>query len=99
MKEERRNRPDEVFSFWIFASEFQKIYDCLDITLIERGESYYQDLMTEVVNELEDRGAHSTAVPGLSTRGQCFLLYDPCFPQRALLFFFCFSLLHIVFLL
>lgn len=43
--------------FWIFASEFQKIYDCLDIRLIERGESYYQDLMTEVVKETEDRGA------------------------------------------
>lgn len=42
--------------FWIFASEFQKIYDCLDIRLIERGESYYQDLMTEVVKETEDRG-------------------------------------------
>lgn len=43
--------------FGFFASEFQKIYDCLDIRLIERGESYYQDLMTEVVKESEDRGA------------------------------------------
>lgn len=42
---------------WISASEFQKIYDCLDIKIIERGESYYQDLMKEVVKEIEDRGA------------------------------------------
>lgn len=44
-------------SVWVFDSEFQKIYDCLDIKLIERGESYYQDLMTQVVKETEDRGA------------------------------------------
>lgn len=37
-------------------SEFQKIYDCLDITIIERGESYYQDMMTKVVKEFEDKG-------------------------------------------
>lgn len=37
-------------------SEFQKIYDCLDIQLIERGESHYQDLMTKVVKETEERG-------------------------------------------
>lgn len=53
----RRNRPDVVLSTWIFASEFQKIYDCLQIKIIERGESYYQDLMTEVVKEAEERGA------------------------------------------
>lgn len=44
-------------SLWMSASEFQKIYDCLDIKIIERGESYYQDLMTGVVKEAEDRGA------------------------------------------
>lgn len=44
-------------SVWIFDSEFQKIYDCLDIKIIERGESYYQDIMTQVVKEAEDRGA------------------------------------------
>lgn len=74
VKVERRNRPDVVFSFWVFASEFQKIYDCLDITLIERGESYYQDLMTEVVKELEDKGAHSTAVPWSVHQGAVFPL-------------------------
>lgn len=56
-KAERPSRPDVGLSVWIFASEFQKIYDCLDIKIIERGESYYQDLMTVVVKESEDRGA------------------------------------------
>uniref|UniRef100_A0A8D3ARY5 Arginine--tRNA ligase, cytoplasmic n=1 Tax=Scophthalmus maximus TaxID=52904 RepID=A0A8D3ARY5_SCOMX len=36
--------------------EFQKVYDCLDIHIIERGESFYQELMTEVVKEFESRG-------------------------------------------
>uniref|UniRef100_A0A1A7Z4U5 Arginine--tRNA ligase, cytoplasmic n=1 Tax=Iconisemion striatum TaxID=60296 RepID=A0A1A7Z4U5_9TELE len=36
--------------------EFQKVYDCLDIKLIERGESFYQDRMTRVVKEFEDGG-------------------------------------------
>ncbi|KAJ0061769.1 hypothetical protein NL108_008286 [Boleophthalmus pectinirostris] len=36
--------------------EFQRVYDCLDIKLIERGESYYQEMMTEVVKEFEERG-------------------------------------------
>ncbi|XP_006810442.1 arginine--tRNA ligase, cytoplasmic-like, partial [Neolamprologus brichardi] len=36
--------------------KFQKIYDCLDIKLIERGESYYQDQMVEVVKEFEKKG-------------------------------------------
>ncbi|KAM6907260.1 arginine--tRNA ligase, cytoplasmic [Xenentodon cancila] len=36
--------------------EFQKVYDCLDVKIIERGESYYQDLMTEVVKEFEEKG-------------------------------------------
>ncbi|KAM9333168.1 arginine--tRNA ligase, cytoplasmic isoform 2-T2 [Pholidichthys leucotaenia] len=40
----------------VSRKEFQKIYDCLDISIIERGESYYQDLMTQVVKELEDKG-------------------------------------------
>ncbi|KAK6475636.1 arginine--tRNA ligase [Huso huso] len=40
----------------IARQEFQKVYDCLDIQLIERGESFYQDMMTEVVKEFEDKG-------------------------------------------
>lgn len=57
-----------------FNSEFQKIYDCLDIKLIERGESFYQDLMTQVVKETEDRGAdlpcQNSSCSDLSTRGR-----------------------------
>ena len=37
-------------------TEFQKIYDRLDIDLIERGESFYQDMMPGVVQELESNG-------------------------------------------
>ncbi|XP_034033749.1 arginine--tRNA ligase, cytoplasmic [Thalassophryne amazonica] len=40
----------------VSRQEFQRIYDCLEIELIERGESYYQDLMTEVVKMLEEKG-------------------------------------------
>uniref|UniRef100_A0A4W6G6J7 Arginine--tRNA ligase, cytoplasmic n=1 Tax=Lates calcarifer TaxID=8187 RepID=A0A4W6G6J7_LATCA len=36
--------------------EFQKVYDCLDIQIIERGESFYQEMMTEVVKEFEEKG-------------------------------------------
>uniref|UniRef100_A0A3Q1C572 Arginine--tRNA ligase, cytoplasmic n=1 Tax=Amphiprion ocellaris TaxID=80972 RepID=A0A3Q1C572_AMPOC len=36
--------------------EFQKIYDCLDVTIVERGESFYQEMMTDVVKEIEGRG-------------------------------------------
>lgn len=56
-----------LLSVWVFDSEFQKIYDCLDIKLIERGESYYQDLMTQVVKEAEDRGADHIFFDFLST--------------------------------
>ncbi|XP_015262793.1 PREDICTED: arginine--tRNA ligase, cytoplasmic [Gekko japonicus] len=40
----------------VSRKEFQKIYDCLDITLIERGESYYQDMMADIVKEFEEQG-------------------------------------------
>ena len=38
--------------------EFQKIYDRLEVTLIERGESFYQDRMTQVVKDLEEAGSY-----------------------------------------
>lgn len=38
------------------VSEFQKVYDCLDVKLTERGESYYQEMMAKVVKEFEDKG-------------------------------------------
>ncbi|NP_001279103.1 arginine--tRNA ligase, cytoplasmic [Callorhinchus milii] len=40
----------------VSRKEFQKIYDRLDITLIERGESYYQSMMKEVVKLFEENG-------------------------------------------
>ncbi|XP_053145833.1 arginine--tRNA ligase, cytoplasmic isoform X1 [Hemicordylus capensis] len=40
----------------VSRKEFQKIYDCLDISLIERGESYYQDRMISIVKEFEEQG-------------------------------------------
>lgn len=43
-------------SLFVCVSEFQKVYDCLDIKIIERGESYYQDMMKEVVKEFEEKG-------------------------------------------
>ena len=39
-----------------FSLEFNKIYEALDISLIERGESFYQDRMNDIVKEFEDRG-------------------------------------------
>lgn len=40
----------------ISRKEFQHIYNELDITIIERGESYYQKMMMSMVNDLEKRG-------------------------------------------
>ncbi|KAM4870530.1 LOW QUALITY PROTEIN: arginine--tRNA ligase, cytoplasmic-like [Urocitellus parryii] len=40
----------------VSREEFNKIYDALDISLIERGESFYQDRMNAVVKEFEDKG-------------------------------------------
>ncbi|PSN17850.1 arginine--tRNA ligase [filamentous cyanobacterium CCP5] len=36
--------------------EFQKIYDRLDIEIQERGESFYNPLLADVVKDLEDQG-------------------------------------------
>lgn len=40
----------------VSLKEFQKIYDRLDISLVNRGESFYQDRMDVVVKELKDAG-------------------------------------------
>uniref|UniRef100_A0A8C5UQH5 Arginine--tRNA ligase, cytoplasmic n=1 Tax=Microcebus murinus TaxID=30608 RepID=A0A8C5UQH5_MICMU len=40
----------------VSRQEFNKIYDALDISLIERGESFYQDRMDDVVKEFENKG-------------------------------------------
>lgn len=36
--------------------EFQKIYDLLNIQLIERGESFYNPFLADIVTELEEKG-------------------------------------------
>ena len=40
----------------VSRAEFNKVYDRLQIRLIERGESFYQDRMKDVVKEFEDAG-------------------------------------------
>ncbi|XP_062391978.1 arginine--tRNA ligase, cytoplasmic [Sardina pilchardus] len=40
----------------VSRKEFQRVYDCLDVSLVERGESFYQELMTEVVKKFEEKG-------------------------------------------
>ncbi|KAM4677803.1 arginine--tRNA ligase, cytoplasmic [Discoglossus pictus] len=40
----------------VSRKEFQKIYDCLDVRIIDRGESYYQDKMIQVIKEYEEKG-------------------------------------------
>nr|CAI29693.1 hypothetical protein [Pongo abelii] len=40
----------------VSRQELNKIYDALDVSLIERGESFYQDMMNDIVKEFEDRG-------------------------------------------
>jgi len=56
-----QNKEPDIIKAWqmicdVSRSEFNKVYDRLEITLIERGESFYQDRMKEVVKEFEDRG-------------------------------------------
>ncbi|XP_053321328.1 arginine--tRNA ligase, cytoplasmic [Spea bombifrons] len=40
----------------VSRKEFQKIYDCLDISIVDRGESFYQNRMIQIVKEFEERG-------------------------------------------
>lgn len=55
--------------------EFQKIYDLLDIHLIERGESFYNSMLSEVVADLknlgllvEDQGAKCVFLEGFTNK-------------------------------
>ncbi|AFY64716.1 arginine--tRNA ligase [Geitlerinema sp. PCC 7407] len=55
--------------------EFQKIYDRLDITLTERGESFYNPLLADVVKDLattgllvEDQGAQCVFLDGFTNK-------------------------------
>ena len=38
------------------CAEFDRLYQALGVTLQERGESYYNNLMPEMVQELERKG-------------------------------------------
>jgi arginyl-tRNA synthetase len=40
----------------VFVADFNAIYERLDVRINERGESFYQDRMGDVVKELEERG-------------------------------------------
>uniref|UniRef100_A0A1B6CD65 Probable arginine--tRNA ligase, cytoplasmic n=1 Tax=Clastoptera arizonana TaxID=38151 RepID=A0A1B6CD65_9HEMI len=40
----------------VSRKEFQKVYDRLNVTLIERGESFYQSRMEKLVKELDEKG-------------------------------------------
>ncbi|CAK1555598.1 unnamed protein product [Leptosia nina] len=40
----------------VSRQEFQKVYDRLDIKIIDRGESFYQSRMDAVVKELKEKG-------------------------------------------
>ena len=44
--------------FCLFLSEFQKIYDRLGATIVERGESFYHKLMPDVVRELDEKSEY-----------------------------------------
>ncbi|MFW6296413.1 MAG: arginine--tRNA ligase, partial [Halothece sp.] len=55
--------------------EFQKIYNLLDISLIERGESFYNPLLPDVITDLEglgllveDEGANCVFLEGVTNK-------------------------------
>lgn len=54
------HQPDYIAAWKLICEvsrqEFQKIYDRLDVAIIDRGESFYQDRMDGVVKQLKDGG-------------------------------------------
>jgi len=50
----------DIIKAWLICdasrNEFEQVYKRLDITVIERGESFYQDMMNDVVKDLEQKG-------------------------------------------
>ena len=48
-------------------AEFSKIYDRLGVTIVERGESFYQPMMAAVVKELEEKSECGGAGKGQSS--------------------------------
>ncbi|KFD47507.1 hypothetical protein M514_11601 [Trichuris suis] len=53
----------------ISRKDFQRIYDRLDVKLVERGESFYQDKMADIVRTLEEKGLQHVAASHFS---RCF---------------------------
>jgi len=56
-----QNKEADILQAWqmicdVSRAEFNKVYDRLQIRLVERGESFYQDRMKDIVKEFEDRG-------------------------------------------
>ncbi len=46
-----------IWSDFLFFAEFMKVYERLDIkNLVNRGESFYQEMMKDVVADLDKRG-------------------------------------------
>jgi hypothetical protein len=49
----------DIYSYYkliSYVSAFQEIYDRLDVTITEKGESFYHDMMLDVVKFLEAGG-------------------------------------------
>ena len=40
----------------VSRTDYNKLYERLDVKCEERGESFYQDLMLPVIKELDDKG-------------------------------------------
>jgi len=40
----------------VSRKEFSKVYERLDVKLVERGESFYQERMEKIVKEFQARG-------------------------------------------
>lgn len=49
-------------SFSLCVLEFQKIYERLGVTIKERGESFYQPLMEDVIKDLRSKGTYANSV-------------------------------------
>ena len=56
----------EALTIWeniraISRKGFQEIYKCLDVTLIERGESYYKEALPQLIEDFERKGLIETS--------------------------------------
>lgn len=56
----------------ILSAEFGSIYQRLGVTLIERGESFYQPMMGDIVTDLESKSKPSTVIMNLH---QCSIVF------------------------